>query len=252
MKTIGVIPARYGSTRLEGKPLKDICGKTMIQRVYEQAQKAKLIERVIVATDDERIKKVVENFGGEAVMTLKIHETGSDRVAEVIRNFDCEIVVNIQGDEPLILPEIIDEVIGVAVENDEAGLTTSAYQLTDKKMFYDPNIVKVVTDIHGNALYFSRSLIPYPNQIDISLEIFEHIGIYVFKKDFLLKYVELENTSLSNAESLEQLKVLENGYRIRVVKTRFNYNALSIDTQEDLNAVRKIVEAGISQNDFCQ
>ena len=244
MKIIGVIPARYESTRLAGKPLKDICGKTMIQHVYEQACKAKLIERVIVATDDERIVKVVKDFGGEVMMTLKSHQSGSDRVAEIVKKIDCDIVVNIQGDEPLILPEIIDEVVRAAFEDEEIVLATCAHRLTDAKMFDDPNVVKVVTDKYSNALYFSRSVIPYPLNNE-NQEVFEHIGIYAFKKDFLLKFIDFKDTTLSETESLEQLRVLENGYKIRVVKTQYNYNALSIDTFEDLQKVREIVRMRI-------
>ncbi len=245
MKIIGVIPARYGSTRLKGKPLMDICGKTMIQHVYEQVSKSELIERVIVATDDERIAKVVSEFGGEAVITSVDHPTGSDRVAEVVKNIDCDIVVNIQGDEPLIMPEIIDEISKAALEDNKINLTTGAYQIYTEKMFYDPNIVKVVTDKDNIALYFSRSLIPYP-RYDQNLEVFEHIGIYAFRKEFLLKYIKLENTPLSINESLEQLKVLENGYKIKVVKTKHQYSAVSVDTFEDLEEVRKIVGAGMN------
>lgn len=241
MKTIGIIPARYGSTRLEGKPLKDICGKPMIQHVYEQACKAKLIDKVIVATDDERIYKAVEGFGGEAAMTSKDHQTGSDRVSEVARNTDCDIVVNIQGDEPLILPEIIDEIVSALLEDKNAVMATGAYRIAKESMFHDPNTVKVVTDRQGNALYFSRSLIPYPRKSEY-LEVYEHIGIYAYRKEFLLTYVDLENTPLAQTESLEQLKVLEHGYKIKVVKTRYDYNALSVDTQEDLEEVRRIMQ----------
>ena len=245
MKIIGVIPARYGSTRLKGKPLKDICGKPMIQHVYERVCKSRLIERVIVATDDERISDVVKDFGGEVVITSINHPTGSDRVAEVIQNIDCDIVVNIQGDEPLIMPEIIDEIAMALVADNEIEMSTGAYQVFEEKMFHDPNLVKVVTDNNGFALYFSRSLIPYPRQSG-TLEVFEHIGIYAYRKEFLLKYIQFEDTPLSTTESLEQLKVLENGYRIKVVKTIHDYKAVSVDTEDDLNEVRRIVEAQLN------
>lgn len=245
MKIIGVIPARFGSTRLKGKPLKDICGKPMIQHVYERVCESKLIERVIVATDDERISDVVKDFGGEVVITSINHPTGSDRVAEVIQNIDCNIVVNIQGDEPLIMPEIIDEITMALVTNNEIEISTGAYQVLEEKMFHDPNLVKVVTDNNNFALYFSRSLIPYPRQSK-TLEVFEHIGIYAFKKEFLLKYIQFEDTPLSITESLEQLKVLENGYKIKVVKTKLDYKAVSVDTEDDLKEVRRIVEARLN------
>lgn len=240
MKVIGIIPARYGSSRLEGKPLKDICGKPMIERVYEQACQAKMLSKVIVATDDERIYRVVKSFGGEVAMTSREHKTGSDRVAEVAYNEECDAVVNIQGDEPLILPQIIDEITEVLMEN-EVVMATGAYQITDSNMFADPNVVKVVSDQKSNALYFSRSMIPFPRNPEM-LQVYEHIGIYAYKKDFLLKYIQLDNTPLSSIESLEQLKVLENDYKIRLVKTKYEYNALSVDTQDDLEKVRQIFQ----------
>jgi 3-deoxy-manno-octulosonate cytidylyltransferase (CMP-KDO synthetase) len=240
MKVVGVIPARYGSTRLEGKPLKDICGKMMIQHVYEQTCKSELISRVIVATDDTRIYDAVRGFGGEAAMTSATHKTGTDRVAEVVNNIECDIVVNIQGDEPLIIPEVIDEIARALYTDEEIYVSTGSYKISDERMLHDPNVVKVVTDKNGLALYFSRSLIPYPRHVD-TFEAFEHIGIYAFKKDFLLKFINFENTPLSLTESLEQLKVLELGYKIRVIKTKHDYQAISVDTPEDLEEVRKLV-----------
>lgn len=239
MRAIGIIPARYGSSRLEGKPLKDICGKPMIQHVYERSCQARYIDRVIVATDDNRILAVVHAFGGEAVMTAASHKTGSDRVAEAARLLSCDLVVNIQGDEPLISPEIIDE-ITLAAMGDGVVLATGAYRIEDSSQFDNPNVVKVVTDRQDNALYFSRSLIPFPRRGDY-FEAYEHIGIYAYQKDFLMQYVMLSDTPLSMTESLEQLRVLEHGYRIKVVKTQFPYNALSVDTQEDLDRVRAIM-----------
>lgn len=240
IRATGIIPARYGSSRLEGKPLKDICGKPMIRHVYERASQAKSLERVIVATDDKRIMAAVHAFGGEAVMTAASHRTGSDRVAEAAKPLDCGLIVNIQGDEPLIRPEIIDEITEAAMA-DNVVLATGAYRLTDNSQFDNPNVVKVVTDLQGNALYFSRSLIPYPRHTN-HFEVFEHIGIYAYRKDFLMRYITLEDTPMAMTESLEQLRVLEHGYRIKVVKTRFAYDALSVDTQEDLDRVRAIIK----------
>jgi 3-deoxy-manno-octulosonate cytidylyltransferase (CMP-KDO synthetase) len=241
VRTIGIIPARYSSTRLPGKPLKDICGKPMIQHVYERALKAQLLDDVIVATDDMRIVEAVTNFGGKAQMTSSDHVSGSDRIAEIARNMVCDLVVNIQGDEPLILPEIIDEIIEVLIKDSTLLMSTGSFQVLNPDLFDDPNVVKVVCDVNGDALYFSRSLIPYPRNRD-PLKVYEHIGVYAYRKAFLMKYITFENTPLCSTESLEQLKVMEKGYKIRVVKTIYDYNALSVDTQEDLDAVIRILK----------
>lgn len=240
MKVLGIIPARYNSTRLPGKPLKDICGKPMIQHVYERAAGANLLDDVIVATDDSRIVDTVKQFGGKARLTSPDHATGSDRIAEIAQYEDCDLVVNIQGDEPLILPEIVDEIVDVLIKDSSLPMSTGRYQVLDPELFENPNVVKVVCDEKGDALYFSRSLIPYPRN-DEMLEVFEHIGVYAYQKDFLMKYVTFDNTPLSNTESLEQLRVMEKGYKIRVVKTIYAYNALSVDTQEDLDSVIAII-----------
>lgn len=241
MKVIGIIPARYNSTRLPGKPLKDICGLPMIQHVYKRASEAKLLDRVIVATDDNRIIDVVRSFGGEAMLTSVEHNSGSDRIAEIAKNIDCDIIVNIQGDEPLIMPEIIDEITNELVTNTELVMATGSYRIFGDILYNNPNVVKVVCDENSNAMFFSRSLIPYPRNKE-SFEAYEHIGIYAYRKDFLMKYITFEDTPLSKTESLEQLKVMEKGYKIRVVRTKFNYNALSVDTQEDLDMVIKIMK----------
>jgi len=239
MKILGIIPARYESSRLPGKPLKDICGEPMIQHVYERATQSKLIEKVIVATDDERIVNAVRGFGGEAALTSKSHPTGTDRIAEVAKQYDCDIVVNIQGDEPLILPDIIDEITNILVNDKSQVMATGCYRIGEE-LYNNPNVVKVVRDLAGNALLFSRSLIPYPRNKEL-FEAFEHIGIYAYTKAFLLKYITLPNTPLALTESLEQLKVMENGYKIKVVQTKYNYDALSVDTQEDLDEVIRII-----------
>ena len=241
MKVIGIIPARYGSSRLPGKPLKNICGKPMIQHVYEQASKSKLIGHIIVATDDERIIEAVKAFGGEAILTRADHPNGSSRIAEVVEKYDCDIVVNIQGDEPLIMPEIIDEFTLALINDSTQVMTTGCYQIS-AELFENPNVVKVVFDCHNNAMMFSRSLIPYPRNKE-GHAVYEHIGIYVYTREFLLKYITLPDTPLSKSESLEQLKVLENGYNIRVVETKFPYNAISVDTQEDLEKVIQLMKS---------
>lgn len=237
MQALGVIPARYGSTRLEGKPLVDIIGKPMIQHVYENVTRSSILDDVIVATDDSKIKKVVEGFGGKAVLTSPDYTTGTDRVAEVARNLDVQVVVNIQGDEPFINPEMINEVAEPLLRDKNILMGTLMHKIKNEEDLSNPNVVKVVTDKSGFALYFSRSLIPYPRRSE-GHRAFEHIGIYSYQKDFLLKFAELKPTPLETSESLEQLRALENGYRIKVVLTKQKYIALSVDTPEDLEKAR--------------
>ncbi len=239
-RVLGVIPARYGSSRLPGKPLKDICGKPMIQHVYLRACEARLVDKVVVATDDQRVVDAVRAFGGEAVMTSPDHPTGSDRVAEAADacGEDFTHVVNIQGDEPLIPPQLIDEIVGALISDPDCVMSTGCAPISGEYVL-SPNAVKVVTDAAGKALYFSRSLIPYPRN-PATAQAYEHIGIYAYTRDFLKKYITLPPTPLSLAESLEQLRVLEHGYAIKVVKTAFPYDALSVDTEEDLNEVIRI------------
>jgi len=237
MQALGVIPARYGSTRLEGKPLVDIIGKPMIQHVYENVTRSSILDDVIVATDDSKIKKVVDGFGGKAVLTSPDYTTGTDRVAEVARNLDVQVVVNIQGDEPFINPEMINEVAEPLLRDKNILMGTLMHEIKNEEDLSNPNVVKVVTDKSGFALYFSRSLIPYPRRSE-GHRVFEHIGIYSYQKDFLLKFAELKPTPLETSESLEQLRALENGYRIKVVLTKQKYIALSVDTPEDLEKAR--------------
>jgi len=232
MGVVGIIPARYASTRLEGKPLKGILGKPMIQYVYENAIRCSILDDVIVATDDLRIKEVVEGFGGKATLTSPTHPSGTDRVAEVARDLPAEVVVNIQGDEPFINPGMINEVVEPLLKDPEIPMSTLMHQI-DREEYSNPNVVKVVTDRAGFALYFSRSLIPYPRRTK-GHRAFEHIGIYSYQKDFLLKYTLMKPTPLEIFESLEQLRALEHGYRIKVVLTKHRYIALSVDTAEDL------------------
>ena len=245
MIILGVIPARYGSTRLEGKPHKDICGKPMIQYVYEIALKSKLINEVIVATDDHRILKAVENFGGKAKLTSKNHPTGTDRIAEVASNINADIVVNIQGDEPLIDPRMIDEAIQPLITDHTIVACTLCRPIVSEDEQHSPQVVKIVFDIFGNALYFSRSLIPYPRKAE-GHQAYEHIGIYVYQKDFLMHFVEMPPTPLELTESLGQLRIIENGYKLKVVVTKFDYFGLSVDTHDDLERVRQIVSSSLS------
>ena len=229
-----VIPARYGSTRFEGKPLAEINGKPMIYHVYQRAKKVKCVDDVIVATDDERIKKAVEAFNGKAVMTSKEHKSGTDRVAEVAERIDADIIVNVQGDEPLISPEAIEQAVMPLVENKKIRMSTLMTKITKEAEYNDHNIVKVVTDKEGFALYFSRSLIPYPRGKQ-RLNAYKHIGIYVYRKDFLIRFAAMSQTPLEQTESLEQLRVLENGFKIKVVET--DYDSISVDTPRDLEVI---------------
>ncbi len=242
MKSICVIPARYSSTRLPGKPLKDIGGKPMICRVWERANQAKSVAEVIVATDDERILQAVEKNHGRAMMTRADHKTGTDRLAEVAEKFpDAEVVVNVQGDEPLIEPSLIDELVAEFVEDKNLQMATVATELFDAEEMRNPNNVKVVLDKNNNALYFSRSLIPYPRNIGKS-KIFKHIGIYAYRQNFLLDYAKMEPTPLEQSESLEQLRALENGFKIRVIKSSCRF--VGVDTDEDLELVNEIYRKG--------
>lgn len=245
MKNIlGVIPARYQSTRLEGKMLIPIGGKAMIQRVYEQAIKAKLLDKVIVATDDERIKTFVDSFGGMVVMTSPHHPSGTDRIAEATRNFDTDIVVNIQGDHPFIDPNMIDELVEIMLLRPEINMATLVKRIRKEDMRV-PSVVKVVIDKNSNALYFSRSLLPFPLHKE-KLIVYEHIGLYVYKKEFLELIAQLPVSYLERVESLEQLRVLENGYKIFVVETKCENPHLSgfgVDTQSEVEkAEQKLAE----------
>lgn len=237
MKVLCVIPARYASTRLPGKPLKDIAGKPMVCRVYDRASKAESVAKTLVATDDERILTAVKNNGGEAVMTRADHKTGTDRLAEVAARFpDIDLIVNVQGDEPLIEPKLIDDLVAAFDDDSELKMATVKTEITEKAEQENPNNVKVVTDKNGYALYFSRSLLPYPR--NAGCKVYKHIGIYAYKRDFLLEYAKMNTTPLENAESLEQLRALENGYRIKVVETTAKF--VGVDTAEDLAKVNEI------------
>jgi 3-deoxy-manno-octulosonate cytidylyltransferase (CMP-KDO synthetase) len=240
MKAIGIIPARYRSTRFEGKPLADILGKPMIQRVYEAASKARSLELVVVATDDARIFEAVKSFGGSAMMTSSDHRSGTDRVAESAAGCDAAIVVNIQGDEPLIDPKMIDECVAALTG---AELSTVMKRIGEES-FQDPGVVKVVCDTRGRALYFSRSLIPYPRTRTDEFAVFEHIGLYAYTRDCLMKLSRLTPTPLEKIEGLEQLRALENGIAIQVVETRCTRALVSVDTEEDLERVRQIFAEG--------
>jgi len=243
MKIIAIIPSRYSSTRFEGKPLVDIAGNPMIQWVYESVQKAQLVSRVIVATDDKRILETVNHFGGKAELTSSHHLSGTDRVAEVAARYTCDIVVNLQGDEPLMEPQLIDEVVKQVTDNAEVYMASAKTPITQIEDLMNPNVVKVVTDCDGYALYFSRSPIPYCSNRDKGEGNpmgFKHIGLYVYRKEFLMKFVALDPSTLEKLERLEQLRVLENGYRIKLVCTE--YDSVGVDTPEDLDLVVKRIK----------
>lgn len=242
MKAIGIIPARYQSTRLPGKPLAEITGKPMIQHVYENTARSQTLHSVIVATDDQRVKDAVEKFGGNAVLTSKEHTTGTDRVAEVAKKLNIRIVVNVQGDEPFVNPGMIDEIVNPLLKDESIPMCTLKHEIIDREDLNNPNVVKVVTDDNDFALYFSRSLIPYP-RYEESHRAYEHIGIYAYRKDFLLHFSELNPTNLEKTEALEQLRVLENGFKIKVILTEQEYIPLSVDTTEDLEKARKLLQS---------
>jgi len=236
----------------------------MVQWVYERAKKAKLIRDVLVATDDKRVMSAVERFGGKAVMTSSSHRSGTDRIAEAAKKLqgargkgqgakhkiqDTDIIVNVQGDEPLIEPEMIDEAIKPLLAESSLLISTLKTRIANEEELKDPNVVKVVTDREGFAIYFSRLPIPYVRESsefgvrssELKATYYKHIGLYVYRKDFLLKFAKMKPTPLEDAEKLEQLRVLENGYKIKVVQTK--YNSVGVDTKEDLERVREIVSS---------
>jgi len=246
-KVLAVIPARHASSRFPGKPLAAIAGKPMIQHVIERVRQAQLVSRVVVATDDARIQSAVEAFGGEAILTRRDHATGTDRVAEIAAHVPADIYLNVQGDEPLIDPATIDALILALVEDESvqiAGSCTGIHQASD---IMDPNITKVVRDFDGNALYFSRAPIPWVRDRNESVTArhWKHIGMYAFRRDALLDFPTLPPGELERLEQLEQLRWLENGYRIRIVETE--YDAVSVDVPADIDRVEKLI-SGSSGN----
>ena len=234
-RIVAVIPARFESTRLPGKPLALIGGQPMIEHVYRRAAAARGVDAVVVATDDDRIAAAVERFGGIVRLTQAAHRTGTDRIAEVARELDCEIIVNVQGDEPLIEPEMIAEVIEPLAVSNIVQMATARRAITDAADYTNPHVVKVVVDRLGDALYFSRAPIPSRGPA------FKHVGLYGYRREFLLTFAALPQTPLELAESLEQLRALEHGLRIRTIETR--YDSIGVDTPEDLERVRRLCEA---------
>ena len=240
MEAIGVIPARYSSTRFSGKVLAHICGRPMIQHVWEQAKKALLLDEVIIACDEENVFRVASDFGAKCVMTAKGHLSGSDRITEVVSPIEVKVVVNIQADEPLVKPIMIDSLVETLLRDDSIYMATLIKRIEDNKEINDPNIVKVVVDKNNFALYFSRAPIPYrANKTKIKTAYYKHIGLYAYTKDFLFRYKNILPSSLERAEKLEQLRVLEEGLRIKVIETKFD--TIGVDTAQDLDRVRQIL-----------
>jgi 3-deoxy-manno-octulosonate cytidylyltransferase (CMP-KDO synthetase) len=248
---VAIIPARFGSTRLPGKPLADIHGKTLIQRVWERVSAATMPQRVLVATDDDRIAAAVRGFGGEVAMTSSVHATGTDRVAEAARALDADIVVNVQGDEPLLDPAGVDAAVGALLDDPQLPIATLSLPLTELDEMMSPSAVKVVTDAAGDALYFSRSPIPHVRTAAGTLEAAAreslarglarlHVGLYAYRRAELLRFASLPPALLEEAEGLEQLRALHHGMRIRVVAVH-GARTVAVDTPQDLERVRALL-----------
>ncbi len=243
-KVVAIIPARYDSTRFPGKPLAMIAGKPMIQHVYERVKQARKIEEVFVATDDDRIATGVGNFGGRYVMTSRSCRSGTDRCAEAAGKIGPKIVVNVQGDEPLISPATVDAVVAPLMNSDSCMMSTAAVLITNEESLLSGNVVKVVLDNNGDALYFSRNVIPSIRDANLHdylkrFKFLKHLGIYAYRYDFLKKLTTMKETPLESAESLEQLRVLENGYKIRVAITE--EDTISVDIPGDIAAVKEFL-----------
>lgn len=239
MNVIGVIPARYQSSRLPFKLLRKLYGKSLLQWTWERASKATLLDRLIIACDDPKIEGVAKDFGAEVVLTSPQHLCGTDRIAEAVRDMDVRVVVNIQADEPLIHPSTIDGIIQEMNANSNLVMVTPKKRIDDDNEVNSPNVVKVVCDKDDFALYFSRFPVPYYRESDIAKIYYKHLGIYSYTKDFLYTFKNMPHSYLEKAEKLEQLRVLEAGYKIKVVETQFD--AWGVDTEEDFQKVEKIL-----------
>jgi 3-deoxy-manno-octulosonate cytidylyltransferase (CMP-KDO synthetase) len=245
MLIYGIIPARYGSTRFPGKPLALICGKAMIQHVYERSVLCRRLDKVLVATDDRRIRDAVESFGGTCILTRSDHPSGTDRLAEaadVLGLGDEDIVVNVQGDEPLLEPAMIESLIEAIVSPPRVEMATLAVSSSSSDDFADPNVAKVAVDANGTALYFSRSPIPFPRESEEPLHFLKHLGFYAYSRKFLAQFTGLPHGKLERIEKLEQLRALEHGYAIRVALSSFD--SVSVDTPEDLQRVSRLMTPG--------
>ena len=239
MKCAAIIPARFGSTRFPGKPLALINGKPMIQWVYENTAACGLVGKTIVATDSDEIKNSVCGFGGEAVMTSPDHKSGTDRIAEAAEKIDADLIINVQGDEPVLPAAAIEEAVRPLVNDSTILMGTLKTKILKKEEILDTNIVKIITDINDFALYFSRSVVPYDRDGNNHVDFYRHIGLYVYRKEFLFKVSKMEQTLLEKAEKLEQLRVLENGYSIMVKET--DYYPVGVDVPDDIFRVEKLM-----------
>ncbi|MBM4171178.1 MAG: 3-deoxy-manno-octulosonate cytidylyltransferase [Ignavibacteria bacterium] len=251
---IGIIPARFASTRLMGKPLADIGGKPMIQHTWQNAKKSRLIDKVVIAVDDERVFQVAKNFDAEVFMTPKNISTGSDRIAYVTEQIeDAEVIINIQGDEPFIKGKMIDEAIEPLLFDKKVSVTTLAKRITSVEEMKSPSVVKVVFDYNNFAMYFSRAPIPFAREARTNLqrietaEMYKHIGLYVYRRDALLSFSVSKPTDLEHVEKLEQLRFLEYGFKVKVVVTE--YDNLSVDTPADLDIARKFYSKNQKMSD---
>ena len=243
MNVLVVIPARYGSVRFPGKPLALLRGKPMIQHVYEGARAAHGVDEVVVATDDERIVHAVAQFGGKAAMTSPTARSGTDRVAEVTRTRTAQVIINVQGDEPLVHPDMVGQLAQFLSSHQAVPMASVMTRLQRPEDVSNPNVVKVVVDRDGFALYFSRSAIPFVREGDSRLKAFKHLGIYGYQRHFLLQFPSLEPTPLEQSEQLEQLRALEHGYRIKLLET--THDTVGVDTPEDLAKVEKSLLARV-------
>ncbi|MFH1782206.1 MAG: 3-deoxy-manno-octulosonate cytidylyltransferase [Candidatus Omnitrophota bacterium] len=248
MNVIGIIPARYASTRFEGKLLAELCKKPVIQHVWENAKKSKSIDELIIATDDKRIYDVCKGFGAKVSYTSKAHKSGSDRLTEIVASIDTKVVVNIQADEPFIHPTMIDEVVDPILKDSSIDMTTLCHKIKNKEELLDPNVVKVVMNRAGFAMYFSRSPIPYDRSNSLKASgYYKHVGLYAYTRDFLFTFKSLPQSRMEKIEKLEQLRVIENGYRIKVSETKFD--TVGIDTPEDLQRANELIN-GAKQLSF--
>ena len=237
MDVIGIIPARYSSSRFEGKVLADILGKPMIQHVWERAKQALVLDDLIIACDDERVAVVAKKFGAKTVLTAKGHASGTDRICEVVNPLDVKVIINIQADEPLIHPTMIDRLARALLDDASISMATVMRAIDEPELINDPNVVKVVIDKNNFAVYFSRSPVPYHaknSQVKVPVY-FKHIGLYGYAKDFLFTYKNIPVSYLERVECLEQLRVLEEGYRIKVIETK--HDTIGVDTEQDLQNV---------------
>jgi 3-deoxy-manno-octulosonate cytidylyltransferase (CMP-KDO synthetase) len=238
-RVIGVIPARFGATRFPGKPLAPIAGKPMIQHIVERARQAPSLTEVVVATDDERIVRAVEGFGGTAVMTSAAHRSGTDRIAEVARQREAAVFLNIQGDEPLVHAEQLDALAKFLLAHRAVPMATLMTPITRPDDIHSPHVVKVVADQDGYALYFSRAPIPFARDASQPVTYWKHLGLYGYQRDFLLRFPHLSPTPLELLEQLEQLRALQHGFRIKVLETP--HDTVAVDTPEDVPKVEAIL-----------